>query len=64
VSDRIEIRYAGETLVDRVFAAQGDFIRAETLARASNKEIVDWAETTELEIDGEPIRLWIKRESD
>jgi isoleucyl-tRNA synthetase len=63
VSDRIVLRYAGEELVDRVFAAQGDFIRTETLALSSNKQPVDWSDGIELDVDGEPIRVWIRRES-
>jgi len=64
VSDRIDIRYDGKGLADKVFANQGALIRDETLALTTTKDPVAWSETTDLDADGEEIRLWIRRESD
>jgi isoleucyl-tRNA synthetase len=64
VSDRIDIRYEGGTTADAVFASQGELIRAETLAQSSERGSPEWSEPTELEVEGERIRLWIRRESD
>lgn len=64
VSDRIELRYDGGGVVDRVFATEGELIRAETLAVSADKEAVDWSASTELDVDDERVRLWIRRESD
>jgi isoleucyl-tRNA synthetase len=64
VGDRIDIRYSGAGLADEVFAREGELIRAETLARSCDKESPGWPESTELELEGERICLWIRRESD
>ncbi|MFQ5510384.1 MAG: isoleucine--tRNA ligase [Candidatus Krumholzibacteriia bacterium] len=64
VSDRIDIRYDGGTAADTVFAQEGDLIRSETLAVSAEKKTADWGPGTELDVDGETIRLWIRRESD
>jgi isoleucyl-tRNA synthetase len=64
VSDRIDIRFDGGMVAEEVFARQGELIRAETLARSSEKVAPGWPETTELDVEGERIRLWIRRESD
>jgi isoleucyl-tRNA synthetase len=64
VSNRIRIRYQGGGTADEVFAAQGEFIKRETLARSAEKGPADWRDNAELEVDGELISLWIQRESD
>ncbi|MDH3216489.1 MAG: isoleucine--tRNA ligase [Candidatus Krumholzibacteria bacterium] len=63
VSDRIEICYDGAVVVDEVFSSQGDFVRSETLALSSKRDNPGWGECAELEVDGKPIRLFIRRES-
>jgi isoleucyl-tRNA synthetase len=64
VSNRIRIRYDGGEVADRVFAAQGEFIKHETLAREAERGAAQWKDSAELEVDGELISLWIERESD
>ncbi len=64
VSDRIRIRYEGGEVAGRVFAAQGEFIKNETLSRDAEKGKAEWNDSAELEVDGESITLWIQRESD
>ncbi|UCG53455.1 MAG: isoleucine--tRNA ligase [Candidatus Latescibacterota bacterium] len=64
VSDRIAVRYHGGKIADQVFAKQGEFVRRETLALSSRKGESDWKDSVEFEVDGETIRLWIRRESD
>jgi isoleucyl-tRNA synthetase len=63
VSDRIDLRYSGGAVADSVFAAQGDLIRGETLARSAKRESAEWPATAELDADGETIRVWVRRES-
>jgi hypothetical protein len=61
VSHRIQIRYRGGELADRVFAAEGEFIKRETLARRADKGTAEWKDAVELEVEGESITLWIER---
>jgi isoleucyl-tRNA synthetase len=63
VSDRIAISYEGGELAAAVFERQGELIRSETLAVVSDKGGADWVENTHLEVEGERIDLWIRRES-
>jgi isoleucyl-tRNA synthetase len=63
VNDRIKIRYAGEQTAESVFGSQGELIGRETLATSIEHQSADWKDATELEIDGELISLWIRRES-
>jgi isoleucyl-tRNA synthetase len=63
VSNRIRIRYQGGEIADRVFAAQGELIKRETLAREAERGAAQWKDTAELDVDGELISLWIQRES-
>jgi len=62
VSDRIDLRYEGGDLASRVFAAQGSFVAAETLAQSVDRGDPGWPDAAELDVDGESIRLWVKRD--
>ena len=64
VSDRIRIRYTGGNVAEGVFDKQGGLIQNETLAVATEKGDADWADETEFDVDGQALRLWIRRESD
>ncbi|UCH84948.1 MAG: isoleucine--tRNA ligase [Candidatus Latescibacterota bacterium] len=64
VSDRIVVRYHGGQTAKQVIDAQGEFIQSETLATSLDPGAVEWDNVVEYDVDGENIRLWIKRESD
>ena len=64
VSDRIHLRYEGGEFTQQVFNAQGDLVAAETLAVAVDAGEADWPDATEVELGGETVRLWVRRESD
>jgi isoleucyl-tRNA synthetase len=64
VSDRINVRYQGGEIADEVFEKLGELIRTETLATRSDPGETDWENSVDYDVDGENIRLWIRRESD
>jgi isoleucyl-tRNA synthetase len=64
VSDRIEVRYHGGEIAGEVFEKLGELIRTETLATRSAPGEADWEDSVDFDVDGENIRLWVRRESD
>jgi len=61
VTDRIRLRYAENAAADRVFAAQGDLIKNETLAIEVAVGGADWVHSVTFEIDGAEFHLWLQR---
>jgi isoleucyl-tRNA synthetase len=61
VTDRIRLRYQGGEATGRVFAAAGALIASETLADEVSSGAADWESSTELELDGERITLWVQK---
>ena len=58
VTDRIRVRYQG---AERVFAAQGTLIAAETLAEEVSTGTSEWKDTVAFDLDGESVSLWITK---
>jgi len=61
VTDRIRLRYSGGSEVDRVFQAQGALIAAETLSEEMAGGQAPWIDTTEFELNGERVTVWIQK---
>jgi len=58
VTDRIRVRYQG---AERVLAAQGTLIAAETLAEEVSTGTSEWKDTVAFDLDGESVSLWITK---
>jgi isoleucyl-tRNA synthetase len=61
VTDRIRLRYEGGAQVQRVFDAQGDLIAGETLAEDVARGRVDWGGSTQFDLDGELVTVWVQK---
>ncbi len=61
VTDRIRLRYSGGSEVDRVFQAQGALIATETLSEEMASGQAPWNDTTEFELNGEKVTVWIQK---
>ncbi|MCZ6765367.1 MAG: DUF5915 domain-containing protein, partial [bacterium] len=61
VSDRIVICYDGGKTADDVFESHGALIQSETLAESADRAEQDWTDATELTVDDDTVRLWIRR---
>lgn len=61
MSDRIALHYDGGKTADDVFESQGALIQREALAESAERGEQDWPDVTELTVDDETVRLWIRR---
>jgi isoleucyl-tRNA synthetase len=61
VTDRIRLRYHGGSEVGRVFQAQGALIARETLSEEMASGQASWSDTTEFELNGEKVTVWIQK---
>ncbi len=61
VTDRIELRYRGSAVIDKVFSTQGDLIRNETLATEIAAGDADWEHRISFAIDDEEVSTWLQK---
>ncbi len=61
VTDRIRLRYEGGAHARKVFDAQGGLIAEETLATDVGSGSVDWTASSQFELDGENVTVWLQK---
>ncbi len=61
VTDRIRLRYQGGAHAQRVFETHGLLIAGETLAQDVARGSADWSGTTEFDLDGERVTVWLQK---